>query len=158
VILLTVLSAALGSPPAPADEGDAAVEGYELVQQALSFLVDDSGPEGVAQAVMKVDDVLAAVDHEGVAVEQVQEARAALLAGDRARARALLQASIAVAVSELRPAVGEETGTSIVFGPLPTIRAFIGWDWAFLGLSLLMILGGIVLAVRFRGHITVGAT
>lgn len=150
VVVVTVLGGALGSSPAVADEGDSSAEGYVLVQQALSFLVNDSGPEGVARALMKVDQVLAGGDQEGVDVGQIRHARADLLAGDIAQGRALLQESITAALQELRPATGEGTGTSIVLGPLATRGALTGWDWAFLSAFLLMVLGGIVLSVRLR--------
>lgn len=45
-----LLALAIGSTgqPAWADEGESTDEGYIMVQQALSFLVSDPGPDGSA--------------------------------------------------------------------------------------------------------------
>ena len=149
-VLLAVLGGAAVAQPAWADGGQSAAEGYVMVQQALSFLVNDTGPDGTAQALVMVDDALAAKDQDGVAVAEVRAAKTALEAGKTAEAQALLQGSITEAVAGLKPAIGEETGTTVMLGPLPPRGTLSGTDWAFLGLSLLVALAGAVLAFLFR--------
>ena len=149
VFLLAILSSAVLAQPASADEGDASTEGYVIVQQALSYLVNDTGPDAAAQALMKVDEALAAEDQEGVDVNQVRQAKSALEAGQFDEGRTLLQGSIAAALSVLGPATAEETGTSVVLGPQPR-AALTGWAIGFLILSLLMAFTGIALAILFR--------
>lgn len=146
------LAGALIAQSASADGGDADAEGYVLVQQALGHLYHDVGPVGTADALMKVDELLAAEDQHGVAVDEVRRAKTALEAGSIAQARTLLQGSIAEAVAALKPATGIETGTTVVLGALPPRGPFTGWDWAFLLLSALAVLVGVLLAVLFRPH------
>ncbi|MHB1235638.1 MAG: hypothetical protein ACYCZK_08185, partial [Microbacteriaceae bacterium] len=99
---------------------------------------------------MKVDEFLTAKDQEGVSVAEVKAAKIALEAGKISQARTLLQDSISVAVAALKPAIGEETGTTVVLGPMPPRGQLTGWDWTFLLLSVLAALLGTVLAVLFR--------
>ncbi len=150
VILLALLGGAVVAQPASAHGGDAGTEGYVMVQQALGHLFHDSGPVGTADSLMKIDEALAAADQDGVAVAEVRQAKTALEAGKTAEARALLQGSITEAVAALKPAIGEETGTRVVLGPLPPRGTLSGTDWAFLVLSLLVALVGAVLAILFR--------
>ncbi|MFA4840937.1 MAG: hypothetical protein WC580_04435 [Agrococcus sp.] len=152
--LLIAVLASLGSPfaasPASADGGQSAEEGYVMVLQALSFLVNDEGPGGSAQAAAMVEDALAAEDQDGVDVAALEQARTALEDGDTDQARTLLQGSIAEAVAELEPAVGEETGTTQMLPPLTSQGALSLTDWVFLGLSVLVAAAGVALAVLFR--------
>ncbi len=152
--LLIAVLAALGSPfaasPASADPGQSAEEGYVMVLQALGFLVNDEGPNGSAQAGAMVEDALAAEDQDGVDVATLEQARTALEDGDTEQARTLLQDSIAEAVAELEPAVGEETGTTQMLPPLTSQGALSSTDWVFLGLSVLVAAAGIALAVLLR--------
>jgi hypothetical protein len=97
-----------------------------------------------------VDELLDAEDQHGVAVDEVRRAKAALEAGKIAEARTLLQGSIATAVAALAPATGDETGTTVVLGPLPPRGPLTGWYWGLLLLSALAILLGTVLAILFR--------
>lgn len=152
--LLVAILAALGSTfaasPASADGGQSAEEGYVMVLQALSFLVNDTGPDGSAQAGAMVEDALAAEDQDGVDVTTLEQARTALEDGDTEQARTLLQDSIAEAVAGLEPAVGEETGTTEMLPPLTSQDALSVTDWVFLALSALVATAGIALAVLFR--------
>ena len=115
----TLISCALAAaatvalaPGAWAHGGDGeTTEGYVLVQQALGYLAHE-GASGSDAAMEKVDDAMATTDQEGVDVALVQQADDALKAGDVGAAQDLLQRSIAAAVSSLKPAVGEDTGTS----------------------------------------------
>lgn len=145
---LILFGGATSAPPAFAHEGDSSTEGYLLVQQALAHLVHD--PADVMPALEKIDDVLNAADQEGVSVPEVQQAQAALLSGDVPRARSLLQHSITVALSTLKPATGVGTGTTEVLDPLPPRTGLTGTDWVFLAVSVLAVVGGLLLAYAFR--------
>ncbi|WP_193342681.1 hypothetical protein [Pseudarthrobacter sp. AB1] len=81
---------------------------------------------------------------------ELQQAKAALQAGNPAQGRALLQESITVALSTLEPATGGETGTTAVLDPLPPRGGLSGADWGFLTVSLLAVITGLLLAYMFR--------
>ncbi|WP_354157279.1 hypothetical protein [Arthrobacter sp. UYCu512] len=121
-----------------------------MVQQALGHLVHDPGKVGAA--LEKIDAALAAPDQDGVSVAEVQQAKAALQAGNAAQGRALLQESITVALSTLKPATGDGTGTTVVLDPLPPRGWLTGADWGFLTVSMLAVLTGLLLAYVFRPH------
>ncbi len=121
-----------------------------MVLQALSFLVNEPGPNGTAQAGAMVEDALAAEDQDGVDVAALEQAQTALEAGDADQAQQLLQDSIAEAIAELEPAVGDETGTTQMLPPLPPQNGLSPTDWLFLALSVLAAAAGIALAVLFR--------
>ena len=143
-------------PPAGAHGGDETEEGYLLVQQALGHLAHETNHEGIALAMEKVDDALATDDQEGVDVAVLEQAKQALDAGQVDNARALLQSSIKEAMSDLMPATGEETGTTVIRPALPGRDGLTGRDWSFLGASVLCLLVGTWLAYRFRPADTVG--
>ena len=145
---LILFGGAMSAAPALAHEGDSSTEGYLLVQQALAHLVHD--PADVMPALEKIDDVLNAPDQEGVSVPEVRQAQAALLSGDVARGRSLLQHSITVALSTVKPAAGEGTGTTEVLDPLPPRTGLTGTDWVLLTVSVLAVAGGLLLAYAFR--------
>jgi hypothetical protein len=144
--------------PAWADGGDPLDEGYVIVQQALSYLVNDASAagttealmNGTTEALMKVDEALAADDQDGVDVAVLREAKTALQAGDTAAGRELLQESITAAVTALAPATGEETGTTIVLGPLSDRAPFSITKWILLASSLVVAAVGVWLATLFR--------
>jgi hypothetical protein len=138
--------------PARADGGQSVDEGYVMVLQALSFLVNDPGPDGTAQALAMVDDALSAEDQDGVDVQTLERAAISLEAGQAEEARTLLQESIAEAVAALEPAIGEESGTTVMLAPLPPRGALSVTDWFFLVLSVIVAAVGIALAVIFRPH------
>ena len=121
-----------------------------MVQQALGHLVHDPGDVG--PALEKIDAALAAPDQDGVSVAELQRAKAALQTGNVAQGRALLQESITVALSTLKPATGGETGTTVVVDPLPPRGGLTGADWGFLTVSMLAILTGLLLSYVFRPH------
>lgn len=152
IAVLAVLGSVVIASPARADGGQSADEGYVMVLQALSFLVNDPGPDGTAQALVMVEDALEAEDQDGVDVPTLERAATALEAGRTEEARTLLQDSIAEAIASLEPAVGEETGTTVMLAPLPPRGALSVTDWIFLGLSVIVAAVGIVLAVIFRPH------
>lgn len=144
------------SQPASAHGDDETQEGYLLVQQALGYLADDTSHEGVDLAMEKVDDALAAEDHDGVAVAEVENAMSALKAGDVGLGRVLLQDSIKEALDNLPPAIGNETGTKVVLPELPGRPDLRGQDWGFLVGSVALLLLGVGLAFRFRPRDSVG--
>ncbi|TDW28884.1 hypothetical protein EDD25_0543 [Cryobacterium psychrophilum] len=121
-----------------------------MVQQALTYLVNEPGQSGTTEALMKIDAVLTAEDQDGVDVATVTEAKAALQAGDAAAARVLLQDSITEAVNALQRAVAQQTGTKIVLEPFPSRGPLTVTEWMILALSALVLAVGFVLAVRFR--------
>lgn len=116
-LAIALLGTAANGQPAWADADAPPAHRYVIVQQALSYLVTDPSSSSTAQALMKADDELSASDQSGVNTAEVTKARAALQCGDTSSGRTLLQDSIAVAVSSLQPAVGEETGTTVVIAP-----------------------------------------
>lgn len=147
---LVLVGGASVAPPASADMADPSSEGYLLVQQALGHLVHD--PAEVGPVLEKIDAALAAPDQEGLSVSELQQAKDALQAGNTAQGRTLLQESITAALSTLKPATGDQTGTTVVLEPLPPRGSLTGADWGFLTVSMLAILTGLVLAYVFRPH------
>lgn len=147
--LLFASTVTVGPAWAHGGEGGAE-EGYVFVQQALGHLAHDQGPTGVAAAKAKIQETLSAKDQEGVNVALVRQAQTSLAAGRTAAAQQSLQKSIADAVSALKPAKGEETGTTIVGEPLPGRGSLTGADWMLAVVSLLLLGAGVGFALRFR--------
>ena len=121
-----------------------------MVQQAISYLVNQPEPKGTAEALVRVDNALAAKDQDGVNVAILQQAKADLTAGNTDAARPLLQNSISEAVAALKPATGEQTGTKTVVPPFQGDGSLSGMDWVLLILSGLAALGGAVLVYLLR--------
>lgn len=147
---VVALGSVLSASPAWADGDGETTEGYLLVQQALGHLAHDTTSGGIVLAMEKIDDALSTKDQEGVDVAELQQAKAALEAGQVEQGRALLQHSISEAISQLKPATGEETGTTIVLSPLPGRGGLTGGDWGFLVVSVLLLFLGGGLAWRLR--------
>ena len=80
---MVFLSLSLVGQFAWAHGGESAAEGYVMVQQALSYLVNDPSPAGTKNALMKVDEALVAKDQDGVAVAEVRQAKTALTPSER---------------------------------------------------------------------------
>lgn len=150
-----VLGSVLSGSPARADEPGETTVGYVLVQQALGHLAHDSTDAGIDAAMEKVDDALSTLDRDGVDVNVLQQASTALAGGRVGEAEALLQQSIAAAVGRLRPAVGEQTGTTVVLSPLPARGGLTGADGFPLAVSVLLLLVGVGLARYFRPRDTI---
>lgn len=144
------LGSVLSASPARADEPGETTEGYVLVLQALGHLAHDATMNGMEPVMEKIDDALKTKDQQGVAVAELEQAKAALEAGQVEQGRALLQKSITEAISQLKPAIGEETGTTVVPRPLPGRGSLAGGEWGFLVVSVLLLLLGVGLAWRFR--------
>lgn len=150
MLVAALLALVVGAPGALGHGGDESEEGYVLVQQALAHLAHDTSHVGMELAMEKVDDALSAEDQEGVAVADVERAKRALEADRTGRARSLLQRSIEGALSELPPAVGEQTGTTVVAPALAGRGDLTQRDWWFLAASVVVLLTGVALAYRFR--------
>lgn len=148
--LLLVGGTLLTVSPAWAHGAGETTESYALVQQALGYLAHSTDPASVMQALGKVDDALATRDQYGVNISLLQQAKASLKAGRLEKGRALLQKSIQEAVSQLKPATGEDTGTHVVLSEMPGRAGLNGGDWGLLGASVLLLLAGIVLGVKYR--------
>lgn len=153
--LVTLMTFAL-APSAGADEPGETTQGYLLVQQALGHLAHDTGHEGMDLAMEKVEDALATKDQAGVDAATLEKAKTALEAEQVDAARAELQDSITQALRNLPPATGEDTGTTVVLPALDTRGGMSGKDWVFVAISLLALVSGILLAIRFRPADSVG--
>lgn len=148
--LLVALAGVGSASPAWAHGDGESEEAYLLVQQALGHLAHDPDSTGAMNALEKIDDTLAAADQEGVDIALVTDAQVALEALRIDEGRSLLQESIAEAISELKPATGEETGTTLVQSELPGRGVLTARDWGFLVVSLLLVAAGVALAAKFR--------
>ena len=112
---VVIVGGLTSATPAWAHAGGGETEvGYLLVQQALGHLAHDKTSFGIDASMEKIGDVLKTKDQAGVNIAEVQQAKAALEAGQATQGQALLQHSITQAVSKLMPATGEETGTKVV--------------------------------------------
>lgn len=150
-VVATLVWASLGpSASAWAHENGEAPEAYLLVQQALAYLAQDSGPEGTEMAMEKVGDALETEDQDGVDVTGLRLGQEALEAGNSGEAHALLQESIGEALAELPPATGTETGTRLVPSPLPGRGPLDAADALALALCIAVAGVGVWLSVRFR--------
>jgi len=143
--------------PALAHGDEESGEGYALVQQAIGHLAHDSSAAGIMLAMEKVGDALATSDQEGVDVAQLEQAQAALEAGDAEQARPLLEESISEAVAGLPPATGEETGTTVISEELAGNDGLDGTDVGLLLGSIALLGLGVGLSWRFRPDDTVKA-
>ena len=154
---VVVVGGVTSATPAWAHAGSGETEvGYVLVQQALGHLAHDKTASGMDSAMEKIGDVEKTKDQAGVNIAEVEQAKVAMEAGKAVEAQALLQHSITEAVSKLKPAVGEETGTTVVSDPLPGRGALGGTGLMFLAASLLLLVLGGGLAYRFKPADTVG--
>ena len=150
VLPLALLVTVAAVSPASAHGAGETEVGYVLVQQALGHLAHDSGHAGMETAMEKVNDALATKDQAGVDVAEVRQAKLALEAENVEPARRLLQHSILGATSRLMPAMGGETGTTVVLSPLRGRGGLSRQDLGIVGASVLLVLTGLALAVRFR--------
>lgn len=150
VVVGLILATTVSAGPAWAHGGEGATEAYVFVQQALEHLAHDTGPTGIADAEISAGEALSATDQEGVDVAMVAQGKAELTAGQITAAQQTLQQSITAAVTALKPAVGQETGTTVVGEPLMGRGSLTGTDWTFGAVSLLLLATGVALAAMFR--------
>lgn len=151
-VCIAILATSASTTSAWAHGAGETTEGYVLVQQALGHLAHDSSHLGIEAAMEKVDDALATKDQVGVDVAEVKLAQTALTAHRVEQARVLLQHSITSATENLMPAIGEETGTSIILLPQPGRGSLTTTEWVLGSVSLLLVLVGVALATWFRPH------
>lgn len=151
-VCIAILATSASTTSAWAHGAGETTEGYVLVQQALGHLAHDSSHLGIEAAMEKVDDALATKDQVGVDVTEVKLAQTALTADRVEQARVLLQHSITTATNNLMPAIGEETGTSVILLPQPGRGSLTTAEWALGSVSLLLVLVGVALAAWFRPH------
>lgn len=151
-VCIAILATSASTTSAWAHGAGETTEGYVLVQQALGHLAHDSSHLGIEAAMEKVNDALATKDQVGVDVKEVKLAQTALTADRVEQARVLLQHSITTATNNLMPAIGEETGTSVILLPQPGRGSLTTAEWALGSVSLLLVLSGVALAAWFRPH------
>ena len=165
-VLATIVVAAA---PASAPEDEKSTQASVLVRQAIALIVNV--PDDTMSIEDKINDAIASDDHDGVDVDLVSRAKDALDAGDLHRVRALLEVSIGAAphltsalpgdvrVSPQAPGeavpglllvTGDEPGGNLANEPLVGTRHFDGRTTTVFVLSLLAIVVGTWLAVRFR--------
>lgn len=147
-VLVSLAVTAIAAPASAA--GDGTDTSSMFVQQALSYLVNGDSAASRTEALMLVDQAIAAKDSTGVDLGMVTQAKGALQSGATPAARRLLQESIRAANAAQRLATGQESGTTIVLAPLPARGSLGGWDWAFLALSALVAVIGLVLSYALR--------
>ena len=161
VAVLTVPSAV----PAAADGQEESDDARVLVLQAIALIVNS--PDDEHEIEERLEHAHEATHQEGVDLDLVEEAAAALHDGDHESARELLQTSIGAGpfVSPGVPepireahgepgdpafAVGAETGTTVVLDEYEPSSALDGGNVALLVLSAAAIVLGVVLAWLFR--------
>lgn len=151
-----------------ADEPGESTESRVLVQQAIALIVNT--PDDRMAIEERISDALEAPDTEGADLATVEKAKAALAADDLDQTRSWLQVAIGAGpylgngvppkVGETsgqpgKPAVGGESGTSVVLDELDPSGNLGGSDVVLLGLSTVAIAAGLLLAWRFRPEDTV---
>jgi hypothetical protein len=167
--LVLVAALIIGARPAAAHGGDESDEAGVLVRQAIALLVNT--PDDTMAIEDKIVDATEADDQEGVDIDLVERAKDALDAGDLHRARALLEASIGARphLSNALPkdvreapagpgtgtagfnlATGDDPGGGLADDPLVVHRHFDGRTTTMFILSLLFVVLGVGLAVRYR--------
>lgn len=138
-------------------DGQESGQASVLVEQAIALIANDAGDERVAE---RIRDALEAPDTEGVDLAKVDQSldvigRPGEDSAAAAQARALLLESVGgklpSAPQQGRPAVGAETGTSVILDEFkPRAGISNGGDAVVLAVALAGILAGTYLAWRMR--------
>ena len=157
IVTVVLVGSILAAPSGAGDEPGETDVGYLLVQQALGHLAHDSSAEGIEVAMEKVGDALDTDNQEGVDVPTLERGMTALETEDVKGSRRLLQESIAVAMHNLPPATGMQSGTTIVRPELPGRSGLAAEDWGLLAAAVLAALLGAWLTFRFRPHDSIRA-
>lgn len=135
----------MGGEEADEHGGDSA-EARVLVLNALAYLADR--PAGFEEVVEdKIGDALEAPDTEGVDLEKVEAAHEEFEHGDLDATRTLLQDSLEPMMG---PVVGNDPGTTIMLDPEKGQTDWGGGGAVIAGLSILLVVIGVVLAVATR--------
>lgn len=142
-VWLTMTAAA----PAMAHGGEDSDQASVLVLQAIGILTNKPG--AMDDITDKVNDALNAPDKQGVDTAQVQAAKDALDKGDMDQVKALLTKALG-ANPPMTGAVGEETGTTVVHDALNPRGHLAGGDWVLLAISVVVLLLGGWLSLRYR--------
>jgi hypothetical protein len=167
-LLAAVLLAVAGAPAWA--HGDKA---YTLVREAIALMVNK--PSAHDAILDKINDALQAKDKSNVDMPLVAQAKDAFLAGDGHKAQALLEQSIGAQVhtstaepmpintpppspgasSEPMPPMAEASASpAAAMADLPGRGSLGGGDWVLIVVSLLVGVGGILLAARLRPHLS----
>jgi len=150
--------------PAWADKPGESDEASVLVRQGIALIVNTpSDMKGIED---KIKDAQEVKNQDGVKLELVEQAGEILEQGDMHRVRSLLEQSIGarphLGGSDVPPiretsslgsgalATGEQTGTNVAIDPLEPARGLDGGAWAMLAASLVLVLLGAWLALRWR--------
>mgnify|MGYP001795887778 CR=1 FL=1 len=123
-----------------------------MFQKRRGHRAHENGWVAIDAAMEKIGDAVATKNNAGIDHALVKQAQDALEAEDGPRARALLLSSITVALRDLPPATGEETGTKAVSLPLRGRGDLSDQDRLFGAVSALLLGLGVMLAYRFRPH------
>ena len=150
--------------PARADEPGESDEASMLVRQGIALIVNT--PDDMEAIEDKIKDAQEVKNQDGVKLELVEQAGEVLEQGDMHRVRSLLEQSIGarphLGGSDVPPiretsslgsgalATGEQTGTNVAIDPLEPARGLDGGAWAMLAASLVLVLLGAWLALRWR--------
>jgi len=106
--VLILAWSALLTPPVAAHEGEEEVPAAELVEQAIALIRGQ--PDQVEAIADKIHDALEAEDAEGVDLELVERADAALETGDLHEAQDLLEEAIGAAPHDVVVSPNDEPG------------------------------------------------
>src|SRR5262245_11063143 len=155
-IVLAWLGVAALAAPAVAHEGEKGIPARELVQIAVAVI--RTQPEQMDLAADKIKDALEAADKDGVDLARVQQAQAALEAGDMPRTELLLEQALGACPGEpvtnpagvrakLPQSPCPTPAHERALGPVP-VRGTA--KPALLTSGAVLALGGLVLAWRIR--------
>lgn len=153
-----------GAGPAGADTPGESDESAQLVREAVALIVNTPGDmEGIEE---KIVDAEEAPKQQGVDLDFVRQARAALKRENVHRARLLLERSIGAGphlgnrdplpIGEMRGspgapmAMGAESGTDVAIDALAPDRDRTVGDWLALVALVALAASGVWLAARFR--------
>jgi hypothetical protein len=169
VALGALLVLLFSAGPTAAHEGEQSAQASDLVRQGIALIVNT--PKDTMAIEDKINDAINADDKTGVDIALVQQAKAALEAGDLHRVRALLEVSIGAQphLSSALPvdigkapaspgavpagvnlATGDSPGGGLADDPLVARRQFDGRTTTMLVVSIGLLAVGVALAVRYR--------
>lgn len=171
--LAVAVTLAVMAGPAWGHGNEESTKAGDLVRQAIALIVNT--PKNRMAIEDKVNDALTSKRPEGVNLELVTEAKTALGAGNLHRARALLEVAIGarphMTSAEVLPipqtagppggaevaglVTGAESGTNVAADALAARRRFDAGTWLALAATLIVALGGVALAVRYRPPVSV---
>lgn len=146
VAAIAVLAVLVPAAPAFAHGGGDSDQSRVLVVDALSYLANKPS-DYMDMAIDKIGDALDAPDKSGVDLAKVAAAQKAMDAEDMMQTRALLESSLK---PQAAPVVGMDPGTTRMPDPMSGHTNWAGVGAVYAGLSGLVLLIGLVLAMRWR--------